>query len=209
MATGISDLISGLREAEDRYRQEAAEAFAGVELDICGVPILPMTPKMFIDLDGAGNAFFSKPGTLITPGDCAALLWRCSPCYKVSEPELRSFFNLHLALLDYDALVDGITGYVVRSWSGMPLWPGKVKNEPSLGQWPSRLVHLFAKEYHWQEEYILNLPLRRLWQYANRILEEHDPKYKEKCNEVMRLRQQWLKQENERLDAEKLSEGRN
>lgn len=208
MAPGISDLISGLREAEDRYRQDATEAFAGVELDICGVPILPMTPKMFIDLDGAGNAFFSPRGTTITAGDCAALLWRCSPCYA-QDPQLRTFFNGHLSVLPYVDVVDGITAYVERSWSGMPLWPGKTTKERSLGQWPSRLVHLFAKEYGWQEEYILNLPLRRLWQYANRILEEHDPKYREQCAEVMKLRQDWLIKENAKNKAEQLAQGRN
>lgn len=208
MASGISDLISGLREAEDQYRQDAAEAFAGVELDICGIPVLPMTPKMFIDLDGAGNAFFGRPGTPITAGDCAAVLWRCSPCYTL-DPQMRSFFNAHLALTNYNDIVDGITAYIERSWSGMPLWPGKPGKEKGLGQWPSRLVHLFAKEYSWKEEYILNLPFRRLWQYANRILEEHDPKYKEKSAKVMKLREEWLIAENSRQAAAKIQEGRN
>lgn len=211
---GLPDLISGLREAEDQYRQENAEAFFGMEPDICGmVQIAPFTPKMFIDLDGSGNAFFAKNGTAITASDIAVFLWRCHPLYVFGTEEAktyRSLFNASLFVLPYSQSVDDISAYIRRSWQGMPLWPGKVKKEPGVGQWPARLVHLFAKEYGWSEEYTLNLPFRRLWQYANRILEEQDPKYKEQCARALTLRSEWLIAENARLQAElAANKGRN
>lgn len=206
MAPGLQDLIPGLREAEDRYRQESAEAFAGVEPDIAGlVEISPFTPKMYVDLEGAGCAFF-RPGAEIYPEDIAVFLWRCSPHYKVGTDEakaIRSLFNANLFFVEYDKAVTDIQLYIRRAWAQMPLWKRKKGSSVSIGEWPARLVHMFASEYGWSEEYILNLPFRRLWQYANRVLESNDPDYKEMCNEGMRIRSEWLQKVNEELKAAK------
>jgi hypothetical protein len=213
MANGLSDLLPGLREAEDSYRQASAEAFAGIEPKIAGmVDIAPFTPAMFIDLDGAQNAFFSPPGTPITPADVCAFLWRCSPYYTRTDPgadDIRRFFQANLYVVPYNQAVDDINAYVKRAWLGMPLWKTKVQpeGEKALAQWPARLVHMFAKEYGWLEAYTLNLPFRRLWQYANRILEEHDPKFKEQCSEVLRMRADLLTKLQAELDAAKREKG--
>ncbi len=205
MANGLSDLIPGLREAEDAYRQENAEAFAGIEPAICGmVEIAPLTPKMFIDLDGAENAFFSRSGTDISAGDICAFLWRCSPHYSFGKPDsvtLRRLFNASLVVLPAQRAVTEIEEYIRRSWSGMPLWKSSGRPEQGLAQWPSRLVHMFGKEYGWLEDYTLNLPFRRLWQYANRILESNDPDFRELCAKAMKARSQFLIKMNEDLAA--------
>ena len=193
-------LAPAIRAAEDSYRQESADAFAGVEPDIAGmVEILPLTTKMFLDLDGAGNAFFGPKGTPLTPSDLATFLWRCSPYYSFGKPDsaaIRSFFNGNLYVVPYQKACNDVTAYILRAWAGMPLWKKSTGSSSNLGHWPSRLVHMFAKEYGWGEDYILNLPLRRLWQYANRVLESKDPDYKELCNAAMRLRQEFLEQVN-------------
>jgi hypothetical protein len=215
MAIGLSDLIPGLREAEDRYRRENAEAFAGVEPRICGmVDILPMTPKMFIDLEGAENALFSRAGKEITPGDICTFLWRCSPHYRFGDDEavtLRRLFNASLFVLPAQPAIDGIVEYIRRSWSGMPQWKSKGSPDQGVAQWPSRLVHMFAKEYGWLEEYTLNLPFRRLWQYANRVLESNDPDYREICSAAMKARADYLIKLQAQLDADAKAEekGRN
>lgn len=206
MAPGLQDLIPGLREAEDRYRQESAEAFAGVEPDIAGmIGISPFTPKMYVDLEGASCAFF-RTGTEIRPEDIAVFLWRCSPHYQAGTEDaraLRRLFNASLYVLPYDAAVTDIQLYIRRAWAQMPLWKRKAGSDRSIGEWPSRLVHMFASEYGWPEDYILNLPFRRLWQYANRVLESNDPDFKELCNESMRLRSEFLTRMTEDLQRQK------
>lgn len=210
MANGLSDLIPGLREAEDTYRQENAEAFAGVEPAICGmVEILPLTPKMFIDLDGADNAFFSRTGKEMGVGDLCMFLWRCSPHYSFGRPEsaaMRTFFTGTLVVLPAQQAVDEVFNYIRRSWAGQPQWKTTGSSERPIAQWPSRLVHMFGKEYGWLEEYTLNLPFRRLWQYANRVLESNDPDFRELCGKAMKARADWLTRANEELAAAK---GRN
>ncbi len=197
---GFQRLLPAIQGAEVQYKEQNSIAFAGIEPSIVGmVEILPLTPKMFLDLEGAGNAFFAPKGTEITVGDLAAFLWRCSPYYSFGRPDsiaTRRFFNANLFVVPFHRAVDEIEEYIVRAWSGMPLWRKSPTSAANLAQWPSRLVHMFAKEYGWSEEYILNLPFRRLWQYANRILESHDPDYRELCNAAMRIRQKWLEAVN-------------
>lgn len=199
---GFAQLAPAIRAAETKYRENNAAAFSGIEPDIAGmIEILPLTPKMYLDLEGAGNAFFAPKGTEITVGDLAAFLWRCSPHYTFGKPDsatIRTFFNGNLYVVPFNRAVDDVQAYIIGSWEGMPLWKSSPSSGRSIAHWPSRLVHMFAKEYGWSEEYILNLPFRRLWQYANRILESHDPDYREICNAAMRLQANFLKELNER-----------
>ncbi len=197
MSQGLHDLIPGLREAERRYRDEAHESFAGVEARICGkVQVLPMTARMFLDLQGGDNGLVMRNDRPVNEEDVAVLLWRCSPLYSRADEDLRRFYQATLLELPYeDAVVDCLE-YVRRSLAGQPLWKGKARATPGVGQWAARLVHIFAKEYGWTEDYVLDLPLRRLWQYANRIMEDADPTYKEQAPDALRLRQLWLEQQN-------------
>lgn len=195
MTPTLQTLIPGIREAEARYRSEAQEAFADFEPKICGmVEISPLTPLMMTDLEGGENRFVAGEGTA-DAGDIGVLLWRCSPFYKRGDDSLRRFFQANLAPLPYDKTREEIAEYLRRSLGGMPLWR-RDGSASSVATWQSRLVHSFAKEYGWTEEYILNRPFRRLWQYANRMLESEDPKYSERCPEALRIRAAWLVQAN-------------
>lgn len=197
MKPGPLDFIPGYREAEDRYRQENAEAFAGVEPNICGkVEVLPFTPRMYIELEGGGNAMFAEAGTPIPGADVAVFLWRVSPYFDRKNEDLKRFHTARSGVLPYHQAVAEITAYIRRAWAGMPMATTRGDGSLSLVQWPATLVHLFAKEYGWVEDYTLNLPFRRLWQYANRILEEQDPKYKERSSAAMRVRTDWLTAQN-------------
>jgi hypothetical protein len=199
---GLYDLIPGLKEAEDQYRADSYEAFAKLEAPICGrVEILPFTPQMFIELDGCDNAVFKKKDEGVPAADLMIFLWRTSPNY-CRDAELRRLFLVSLADLEYKQAVNEVLSYLQRTWKGMPLWRSSHGKGPSLGQWPSRLVHMFGKNYGWSEEQTLNTPFRRLWQYANRILESDDPKYSEMSRDAQKIRGDWLRDRNEKRQAE-------
>lgn len=197
MSKTLHDLIPGLRDALARYREENSEAFAGVEPKICGrVEIAPLTARMFLDLQGAENALICRDDRGPDPVDVQVMLWRCSPLYKRGDDDLRRFYQATLLELPFEQTVEDLLEYVRRSLAGQPLWKGSVRATPGVGNWAARLVHIFAKEYGWTEDYVLDLPFRRLWQYANRILEDADSTYKEQPAEALRLRAAWLKQKN-------------
>jgi hypothetical protein len=188
------DFIPGVKEAEARFHEEQLEAFAGIEPEICGCfSPQPLTPQIYLELSGADNGFFNS-GT-VTPVDVAVFLWRVSPGFKRDDKELRKTFNQFISVLSFDQAVTEILEYIRRSLAPMPQWPGS-DGPTSAGVWPSRIVDLFASEYGWSEEYTLNMPFRRLWQYANRILERKNDKYTHKCPEELALRSKWLEETN-------------
>lgn len=197
MGGSLQDLIPGLAEAVEKYRAEAFEAYAGVEPKICrAVEIRPLTPRMFMDLEGGECGFVAQVGRKVDESDVGVLLWRCSPFYERGNEDLRRFFQANLVWMPFEDARDEIFEYLRRSLAGMPLWKGKVGATPGVGQWQSRVVHMFAKEYGWTEDYVLDLPLRRLWQYANRILEAADPSYKEQAPAALRVRAEFLARAN-------------
>lgn len=54
----------------------------------------------------------------------------------------------------------------------------KGEAEPPLTSEILHLVALLAREFHWTEEQIINMPIARLWQYRRLIKMYHDPEYK-------------------------------
>lgn len=193
--------IPGLQEAEAKYESEQLEAFAGVEPDICGaIQVLPMTPQMRIELEGAGNGFFVS--TEVNQIDVAVFLWRVSPAFSRTNKEARQQFNQFVSVLLFEQAVADIKEYLRRSMACMPQYTGG-SGSKTAGVWPSRLVDIFASEYGWDEEYTLSLPFRRLFQYENRIMERNNSKYTHKCPKSLRLRKQWLLERKAAREASK------
>ena len=196
----LHDLIPGLKEAEQEYKENQLEAFADVEPNIAGfLPVRPFTPQMFVELDGARNGFLHPRTTGITVEDVCQFLWRVSIGFRRTDnaeqdAKHRQLFHAVLGTrLDaatYPKAMEDVSAYLLRTWECMPMWPGG--NLTSMGVWPSRLVHMFAREYGWTEEYVMNKPFRRLWQYANRILEGQSEKYVQRSPRAMRIRAEWL-----------------
>ncbi len=200
MAADLYNLIPGLKEVESAYKVQQLEAFTGLEPAICGVILVnPFTPQMFVELDGCGNAFFGDelPGV----ADVAAFLWRISPVYKRGDNEARLIFFGLINNLPYEQCAVELYQYLKRSWAGMPQGKSTARGQQSAGTWISRIVHILASKYGWSEEEILNKPFRRLWQYINRIIEEADEHYIERCPEAQRLRAEWLTEKNRMLEG--------
>jgi hypothetical protein len=199
MSGTLYELIPGLKEAEERYASAQLEAFVGIEPSICGVILVnPFTPQMYIELEGCGNAFFNDKE--ISPEDVAAFLWRISPQYKRDDKAGRLAFLALIGVLPGQGAVDELFEYKRRAWAAMPKATGSL-HSASMGSWVSTLVHAIASKYHWPEQEILNMPFRRLWQYLNRIKEEANDRYVEKCDEAESIKAEWLKNKN--AEAEK------
>jgi hypothetical protein len=191
----LESLIAGLAEAEARYRDRQLEAFLGVEPLLDGVVSLrPLTPQMHIELSAAGNLCVTS-SSAPRPQDILQFLWRCSEAFDRNDRKKRSQFFKVCSLLNYIKVVEEIDQYLIRSWSGQPLWlsSGGVK---TAGVWPSMIVHVIAGKYGWSEEQILNTPFRRLWQYLQRVFEDTIPDYRHRCPEADALRAKWLREQN-------------
>lgn len=197
MKGGFYDIIPGLAKAEDDFVLGQTEAFLNVEPLICGkIKLLPFTAQMFIELDAADSPFF-RPDSSPAPEHVAMFLWRCSPefsRYKWYSTWKMNRFIKRVAHIPYGQAVVEITEYLERAYAPLPAVKRKVTATRSFASWPSHLVHAFASEYGWSEETILNLPLRRLYQYMNRIIESNDPDFKQMCPATAKLKHAWMKE---------------
>jgi hypothetical protein len=198
MAGTLYDLIPGLREAEEAFREDQLEAFTGIEPPIRGIEVRPFTPRMFLELDGVGNDFMRDVDAPRVE-HLAMFIWRISQEFDRLNTWRRRRFLWRFRSIDYGPAVVDVREYLRRNYAPMPVVASS--NTDTVAAWPSVVVHVFASEYHWPEDTILDLPFRRLWQYLNRIFEKRDPKYKQKSAIAMKLRDDWLQKMNSRAGS--------
>lgn len=195
MTGNIYDLIPGLREAEEAFRDEQLEAFTGIEIPICGIEVRPFSPRMFLELDGVENDLM-RDVKAPRVEHLAMFLWRVSQDFDRLNVRRRAQFLRRFRRIPYGPAVVGVREYLRKNYAPMPQITQT--NQETVAVWPSVVVHLFASEYGWTEDVILDTPFRRLWQYLNRIFEKRDPAYRQKCAAAMQLRAEWLETVNAR-----------
>ena len=81
MNAELENIIPGLREARAEERLNRALAFAGLTRTVCGVELVPLTPRHRLALQLVQNAFACGPATLPLAGDVFAFLWLLSASY--------------------------------------------------------------------------------------------------------------------------------
>lgn len=208
---GLHELIPGLAKAERDYQTLQIEGFLGVEDPIAGIEVLPFTPRMFLELDYAGNRCLGEDRSP-HPLHVEQFLWRVSAGFDRVRSDAkvpgspRRLVVAAMAASGYVETVDEIHAYLYKAWAVKPQpivkarvnRPGARLPPKSAGTWVSSLVDAVACQYGWTEAEILDCPFRRLWQYANRILERHVPEFAQICPEAMELRAQWLEEANRR-----------
>ena len=137
-----------------------------------------------------------RHGVEVRAADVLQFLWRVSEKFDRNDREKRAMFWQALSIVNAAELREGVVDYILRAWELMPHGDGGRKQ--SAGAWPSFIVHSIAGAYGWPEQEILNTPFRRLFQYIHRILESKDSEYRQRCPEAMKLRADWLAEQNAR-----------
>lgn len=207
---GLHELIPGLAKAERDYQDLQIEGFLGVEEPIAGLEVRPFTPRMFLELDYARNGCLGEVRDP-DPVHVEQFLWRVSEVFdreradpaKPGSP--RRLVIAALAAADYLETVSAIHEYLRKAWASTPTpiqrsgrgsLRGGRRTPKSAGTWVSALVDAVASQYAWTENEVLDCAFRRLWQYANRILERNVPEYAQICPDAMRLRDEFLIEAN-------------
>jgi hypothetical protein len=162
-------------ELEDNIR---GSAFVSVPEKICGIEVLPLTMRIVRRLRIARSPFFCGGG--IRAGDVLAFLWAISPGYFLRTKKAREKSKAALVEkargLGYHRAVRGIRRYLFYAWMDRPPSPRTKKGEPTPVAFEAAMVHHVASAYGWDDEAILDKPLRRLHQYLNMIRLEVNPK---------------------------------
>ena len=183
--------IPGYKEAVERENDVRDNAFLGLNESVAGVEVKPLTPNMFLLLDGISSPFVC--GGTPLPEDVAVALWIVSPRYRASDRKARNLFIRLSGKLDYITTRQAFYSYVSDSFIDSP---GVSKSTRSAtASWVASLVDILASEYSWTEERILSISLKRIFQYLKLIQLRHDPKAT-MFNKSDELRSKWLAEQN-------------
>lgn len=126
-----------------------------------------MTLRHFFMLEGAGSSFLSKQP--VTPEDIGVLLWILSPEYKAC-PKARDEFCKKIAKLDIQKTLQDITQYFDLTFSDADTDESEKKVYASFVGY---CIDLFAHEYGWTIDMVMDMPMRRIYQLSSVIAERY------------------------------------
>lgn len=155
-------------------------AFLDLPADICGVKIRQMTAWHWVVLAGIDSPFLRSGVFMPEPEQVLMFLWVMSPMFeRLSKAVLQNTavgrwrqrrFIRRYKHLDYKRCVDGICAFVKDTFQDCP--EGGEENDkrkaPNIS-FAAGVVHAIACEYGWNERDIVQMPLKRVFQYLNMI----------------------------------------
>lgn len=189
----LRDIIPGLRDAVEREEFHRNTAFLGVTELIYGVEVKPLTLAHLCRLQCVGSPFLC--GGEPSAEDVAVFLWAVSTGYKTRAPIKRYFFARGLRKLAFVEAVKGIQGYLDEAFLDGPNG-GSAGYSPSYWSGFASIVGALASEFHWSEQQIMDMPLKRVWQYLRIAQKRNNPKASFSNRISFKVRQDWLDASN-------------
>jgi hypothetical protein len=167
------DSIPGYAEAINRETVNRELAFMARPLPICGIPIRHLSPRHHILLVGCENRFMI--GGFVRREDVAMFLWFLSPEYQLDRAARDRWLKRTLRGLDYQRATDEIREYIEAVIQDWPASTGAGNGKSYMAP-VATLVDILASQYGWPDEVILEMPLRRIFQYTRAIECRLNPK---------------------------------
>lgn len=176
----LETLVPGLAEARAAERQNRALAFAGLTHTLCGVEVMPLTPKHRLALQLLRNAFTTHTDPM--QGDVFQFLWLLSPGYiqpltgrRMASEWRQMRLRRHVRKLVLWQAVRAIKEYLVSQLQDMP--EGSADASTDYSPWVHWMaceasfyisIHRgFTLESYLQTPYLVLQQLHRAWRIHN------------------------------------------
>jgi hypothetical protein len=171
----LLDQIPGYREAVEAAEMEEESlrdfAYTGWPESICGAEVKQFTPRHFLLLCSIKSPFLC--GGDPSPEDVGLFLWVVSPEFKPFDLEARARFLESIITLPYAESVQEIRAYIDRARFDRP---SGGSGSTAVASFFASLVHVFASEYGWSRDQVLDSPMAALYQELRMIIRDHDPR---------------------------------
>jgi len=156
-----------VQKAIDQAESWQAESWLNLTTEISGVEVRQMTLNHFFLLDGIESPFIKNRS--FTPGDLGVFLWILSPDYKPCD-KARNQFIKSIVNVNIAEAVNDISDYLTATFQDAETTEEEGKK---YANFIAYMVDMFAREYGWQPDYILELPMRQIYQLATAIGERY------------------------------------
>jgi hypothetical protein len=176
----------GYREALLSERDARDYAFLDLPRTICGVEVVPMTLRQLMARLALGCPFIANlPASLILQmpgpaGQITQFIWFISVSRALSrgnplaDYRARQAFCARLAVISATEAIEGIQDYLKITFLDSP--PSGGKSHVPTASIAATLVDIFAAEYGWTDDKILDSPLVRLYQLLRERAQRLNPK---------------------------------
>ena len=153
-------------------------AFLPFNEKICGIEAVPLTLRILGRLRASRSPFLV--GGWIRPGHIAAFLWAVSPGYALKASAKKNKARQELieraTVLPKARAIRAVRKYLFLAWMDRPPVRRNAKGDLSAVSFEAAMIHHIATTYHWDDEQILDKPLKRLYQYLTMIRLDVNPK---------------------------------
>lgn len=182
----LADQIPGLREAIETEQHIRDTSFLDLPESVCGFDVNPLTLRHVLMLGAVGSPFLRGGHPL--PVDVGAFLIIVGDWRGFSK-----WSNLRkLGRVSFRESVEQVDCFVKESFQDSPAESGI--ESVSYYSFAASIVDVFAKEYGWTEQAILNTPVKRLFQYLKAISRRNGEKTF--FNPSDKVRGDWLREVN-------------
>jgi hypothetical protein len=163
----LYELLPRYKEAVDYENQLRTLSFLPVHDYIGNIPVVQFSPVKYILLESAHNPFVC--GGTIEPSDIVQFIWALSPDY--GQLNKREAVIKLCSDLPYNETIEKIRKYLdesfIDSMEGNPIGIETI----TYYSWIAGLIDIFAAEYGWTSDHVLNMPFKQLYQYVKVIKE--------------------------------------
>lgn len=179
--------IPGLREAQ-RHEQELRDLpFLDIPEAIAGIPVRAFTLRDLVALDAMKNAHvvpFIFESELERVVQAMQFVWFMSTARRVPTSWLGRFwmsgrqarFVRRVSRMNSAVVFDGIKAYLADAWYDNPYGGSGESSAVLKASFVVYIVdHFYAAGYPWTEADILDMPVKRLWQYVRVSGKRLDP----------------------------------
>lgn len=170
--------IPGVAAQVERQNRVRDVSFLPIQETIAGVDVMPLTPARLLVLMAIESPFVTM-SRLPEAYDIAAILWALNSHYappplswsqnREKKRILKACRRFKQGSWPYIEAVKSVERYLEESMmDGPPRRDGDAGDPPTASAM-AWLVHRIASAYHWSEAEIMQMPLKRLWQYLKII----------------------------------------
>lgn len=165
---------------------------------IAGEPVHPLSIRLWLVLTAMRSPFLTGDFNLQHEDIGAAIrrfLWVVSHEFSL-DPKARDRFLKRIDRLDAADAINDIRDYLDRAFADSPYSNHGRASVPHSSM-AAEVVDHFAREYGWQPDTILNLPLSQLWQLRNCIAARTQKQPVFANREVDQAAKDWLRQQRQ------------
>ena len=188
---GVSEINKAMGEAVRVQTRNRLRSFIDLPDTILGRDVGHLTLRGLTYLEIAGNIFVCGSDSLPTDAELHAhaikLFWVCAPEYaplsaRGAARAMRKF-EKHFLRFSAATVANAAHDFIAQTFMESGIFAQeKLEGEKHGKKIPeccsaAFYIALLAKEFGWAEEKILELPMRRILQYANQIRMRYDSEF--------------------------------